>query len=265
MDVRSPSARIACLQDRAIDLAREDGEATAVATLRDAVGEEHSIECHLAMHRLGERAGRRDGRSGFSDAARDVELEASEPCDQGWIHGYLSVVFDEVTDEQLAAALEACDEVATRPGECDHALGHALERAHRSVDADDAVHRCGLLAATTMSSEGRETTTRIHDCRHGAVMESALLDARRKGAAVDSCRAMDVRESRTACYEFLVARAVLLGDDWDRAARRCTSLRGDRDRRACDIGFIEAAPDRSTCDAHPSSDVRAACRKSKRA
>jgi hypothetical protein len=263
-DVRTPGPRIDCLERRALELARDKGDATAVATLRRTVGRDHAIECHLAMHQLGERAAQRDGRSGFRSAAKDVHLRAGEPCDQGWIHGYLSVVFDEVTDEQLDEAIEACAAVATRTGECDHALGHALERSHRSTGADDAVHRCSLLAAITTSTEGRDAAARIHDCRHGAVMESALLDARRAHPAIDSCRGIDVRESRIACYEFLVARAVLLGDDWSRAARRCVALDDAGDRRACNVGFVDAAPDRATCDEHPSRDVRAACRKAKR-
>jgi hypothetical protein len=266
MDVREPAPRIACLQDRALETAREDGEASAMRQLRAAAGREHSIECHLAMHQLGERAGRRDGEDGFEGAARDVRLSAGEPCDQGWIHGYLSVVFDDIDDASLARALTACAKVATRVGECDHALGHAFERAHRRDDEDDAVHRCELLASTTTPVDPDQTAaSRVHDCRHGAVMESALLDATKAHPVVDRCR--DVRDdsARTACYEFLVARARLQGDPWQHAARRSASLESDRDRSACDGGFIAAAPDRATCDVHPDRRVRAACRAKVRA
>jgi hypothetical protein len=214
------------------------------------------------MHQLGERAGRRDGERGFERASERVKLRAGEPCDQGWIHGYLSVVFDDIDDATLPKALAACESVATRPGECDHALGHAFERAHRRAGEDDAVHRCELLAATTTVHEGSaDPRSRIHDCRHGAVMESALLDATDAHPVVDRCREVDDRAARRACYEFLVARALLLGDDWEQAARRCSELRARHDRDACNDGFVAAAPDLDTCRAHPDRTVRANCRR----
>ncbi len=63
MDVREAAPRIACMRDRVVSLAREDGDDRAVAELRSVASTRVPVECHLAMHLLGERAGaHRSGR-----------------------------------------------------------------------------------------------------------------------------------------------------------------------------------------------------------
>jgi hypothetical protein len=258
MDVRQAAARIDCMRDRAGDFAREEGDTRAVAELRRVAGRRTPVECHLAMHRLGERAGRKVGKEGLDERWHELELDARSTCDQGWLHGFMSTVFEGVDDRDLERVLDDCAAVVDRPGECDHAIGHAFVRAERRRDASDALVRCDRLGLTERS--GRSAKARLHDCQHGAVMEAALLDAAEDGdEQVDTCEQLDDPRPRRACYEFLAARALLLGDSWEQAARRCERL-DDPDREDCRRGWIDAAPDQATCDLHPDATQRRDCR-----
>ena len=261
LDVRNAASRIECLRDRTLERAREDGAADAALELRNAAGAKLPTECHLAMHELGERAGKGEVPSDFAADWKRVGLDEQATCDQGWIHGFLAVAFVGVPTSELPAALENCTKVIDRPGECDHALGHVFVRAAKGDGLIEGLEACTALGPEFDAVDGgRGAAQRTHDCQHGAVMEDALEEA---GEAIRSpirAKVDDAPTARRNCYEFLAARVVLLGGGWDDAARRCEDLDSDGDRDDCRNGWLTAAPDRATCADYPDGGVRTTCR-----
>ncbi len=169
-------------------------------------------------------------------------------------------MFERVDDSDLDRVLDDCARVVERPGECDHAIGHAFVRAQERRDAADALVRCQRLAL----DDGADGALRVHDCQHGAVKEDALLDAGDDDVDIDECEAIEDGLARRNCSEFLAARALLLGDTWKEAAQRCEALDDQVDLDACRRGWIDAAPDRATCRLHPDADQRRDCRMRRR-
>jgi hypothetical protein len=247
MQVRHPGPRVTCLRDHAAHDARTDGIGASRQAIRHAVmghatGREArrlGIDCHLATHAVGEFAGRRSGPAGLGD----IRIDAADPCDQGFLHGYVAAAWTHLDAADLRSGWRACNEVSKRVGECAHAFGHAFVHIADPARRWHALHRCAELFPLS----GRTPASTEHDCMHGGTMEIALLDlAEHNPGPIDPCDSLD-GHVQTACYGFLPGRDRLLGRSWSTIVDACGAAHAAADQDACAHGLFAAAAPKASC------------------
>jgi hypothetical protein len=206
----------------------------------------YQIFCHLIAHDLGVRAAR--------DGAPQLGTWALR-CEGGYIHGLMSVEFEDVGPDTLVAeALQWCRTVGT-PGvmySCAHLLGHELwERAGGDVNLLD---KCTNVSHPDPASRAEQQDRLVSLCRGGVFMEYyQAADKQQRWIAegeraltadlLAPCLAIDASSGRDECFGVAYPALVLTSPASDPIGKgrdglaRCSEL-DPADQGNCVIGVI---------------------------
>lgn len=244
-----------CVERVALETARVDGAAAAVAYVQTAVTENPSlaIACHDIMHAVGAEA----GKTGFPKYEADS-------CQYGYLHGVLQARAEAGGRSFTSDAAAWCgtlDRSDTRLEiECMHGVGHGVAVATRG-DLAESLRQCATLQNSW-----------VEPCANGAMMEHIALERQdgpffkpgnaNAGAAESftprTLTASEVENlcpaapaaTRTPCYQLVWSLLYeRYGEDVESAMQVCERASEEAERAACWRGFstyaIELAEIRS--------------------
>jgi hypothetical protein len=215
-----------CFQQAFGNIAYYQGPKAALALVDDVYGDGGNAACHRATHAIGAASlARYEGSVGRTFA------QGSSICGSGYYHGVLERSLVNVrsrTPEALgAAARTLCKETRSRvvpwvAYQCFHGLGHGLMIA------------TGLSLPVSLEVCKRLSTRWDRDvCKGGVFMEnlSSSYGFRSRWLRDDDpvypCNWV-AREDKFRCYQMVTSRILpAVGDDWDRAAEKCSQVEKD--------------------------------------
>jgi hypothetical protein len=192
--IRATAARGSCVQGELEGAMRGRSVESGLRRV-DALARTNELvesHCHLAMHPIGERAGRQAAR----DDKRPPVSRASSNCRRGYMHG---VMIGYVTRRgSIVDALPTlCEREHQSDTECAHVVGHLLAREAQSSHREQALVD-GCTAATNVAASSRA------ECVRGGLMEIALIDHEPPLRVWAARCARAPQQVRVACFGWLV-------------------------------------------------------------
>lgn len=212
-DVEQRGARIDCYEQAFAVLVDDAGAAPAIAHFSD-LGSQDAVlaaDCHLALHAIGDGAGRRIAAEG-----RPLPmLDPGDFCHQGYVHGLMIAYFDSVDlQHEAPASPSSCGgSNLLRAWSCAHVLGHVYARRASFAMAGTS-HGCLAGARSVVPwTMPFDRNSWLSSCMKGAVMEFALhdMDQGRDEPRPGTCIGV-VRELERHCYSFVSLMSAVGGE-----------------------------------------------------
>jgi hypothetical protein len=255
-------------QNRCVRSLLEDamaGRSTEAGLKRvDRLASEHELvatHCHLAMHPIGEVAGRKAAKAGHVPPPAN----GSDNCRRGYMHGMMLGYVSNANGGDVAAALPAlCARDSQGERNCAHVVGHLIAREAGQAGAEQAIADSCVASTLTRDTAVRLTDARADadECVRGGYMEIALtakqppLDTWRKRCEKSPAR------GRVECFAWLPPIADYRRQSDADAAAQCAKVRGGSSvRDDCVAGVSRLLGPKHACDVFRSPDDRITCGK----
>jgi hypothetical protein len=255
-------------QNRCVRSQLEDamaGRSTEAGLQRvDRLAREHDLvatHCHLAMHPIGEVAGRAAAKAGHLPPPAN----GTDNCRRGYMHGMMLGYVSTANGGDVAAALpELCARDSQGELSCAHVVGHLIAREAGQAGAEQAIATSCVASRLKRDTAAQLNSARAdeNECVRGGYMEIALtakqppLDTWRRRCEQSPAR------GRVECFAWLppIADYRKLSDR--DAAAQCSKVAGGPDvRDDCVAGVSRLLRPKHACAVFGSSRDRISCKK----